>query len=618
MRINRPYPLYPLPEDYADLSAEGQHLARVAAVSRHDTPQHFVESWDFFRRTYLAGCQRQKFYKDGYVESPDFHSDMVYALGQYALNAWAAPRGSAKSTVLDLEISLLLVLTKRFFDISLFFSTDKMKQPRFDVLMAQLTDNELILADFGEMKPKRGSATWNHEYLQLTNGSSISGGSVMGKMRGGRPRLLILDDPENDPDSDSESSRLIIIEKFETILFKKMLPMLKPGTQMFWIGTLIDRRAFLYRVILGDDPRFDYWNRVVLRAIAYDKDDKSKFQLLWPDMWSKDFLDAQKERIGAAAFASEYCNEPVSAQERLLVVDPRKNEYSVDGNFDWQNPLAYQGKIHWQDRIINAPGEHRVYKEMEKSFSDLVSPMFRIIMFDHAKGLSSYNDYSCICVAGFDTLGTMWILSLWLGRAKEDTLLRMIYETGLTWRPRIIGIETVGSQKDLEDAMKEYMTEQEGKNNTPWRARVVPITYPAKESKGQRIASLEWRFNSGRIKYPSHLAHIWPYDQLYAQTADFTIDLALLPHDDVIDTVGMSKYVVKTKGGTLRRERGQLGLLERIIKNQPILQGSPILDGVSSAEISDEMMNVMSQQARMRNIEPMTRRIERPHPKIIY
>jgi hypothetical protein len=541
-------------------------------------------------------------------------------MGRYALNAWAAPRGSAKSTVLDLEFTLLLSLTRPFFDISVFFSTDKMKQPRFDVLMAHLTDNELILADFGEMKPKRGSATWNHEYLQLNNGSSISGGSVMGKMRGGRPRLLLLDDPENDPDSDSESSRLTVIEKFETILFKKMLPMLKPGTQMGWIGTLIDRRSFLYRVTTGDDPRFDFWNRVVLSAIAYDKENKTKFHLLWPRMWSKEFLEAQKERIGPSAFASEYLNEPVSAQDRLLVVDPRKNEYSVDGEFSWQSPLDYSGTLHWQDRIFDAPGaeDHRIYKEMSKPYCDIVRPMFRVILFDYASGLSSYNDYSCIAVVGFDTQGTMWVLNVWLGRAKDDTLCRMIYETGLAWRPRIVGIESVGIQKTFAEAVQDYITEQGDKSGEPWRARVFPITYPAKESKGQRIASLEWRFNSGRIKYPAHLAGKWPYDQLYAQTADFTIDLALLPHDDVIDTIAESKYVVKTKGSSLRRDRGQPGLLERIMQNKPLLPGVPLLDGVSSAEISNEMCDVLSKRARVRVINPNNRRIERPNPKIIY
>jgi len=616
--IYRPHPLYPLPKDYAGLSAEGQYQARMSVLCDHSTPHKLVLAWDLFRRLYLAQTREAIFYKDGFLESPDFHSEMVYALGSYALNAWGAPRGSAKSTVLDLEITLLLALTRPGFDISLFFSTDKMKQPRFDTLMDQLTRNELILSDFGTMKPIRGSATWNHEYLQFSNGSTISGGSVMGKMRGGRPRLLILDDPENDPENQSETSRLVLIERFEVILFKKMLPMLKPGSCMFWIGTLIDRRAFLYRAIEGDDPRFDFWNRVNLRAIAYDEEDETKCHLIWPEMWSQEYLESERKRIGPSAFASEFCNDPISAQDRILLVDPRKNEYTVEGEFNWSAPLTNTNIVKWNERIFGEDNDHRTYKEMERKYNELVGPMFKVLLFDYASGLTSYHDYSCIEVCGFDTLGTMWLLYGWLGRAKDDTLMRMIYETGLIWQVRVLGIEAVSIQKAFAEAAQEYINEQTDMRGDKWRGRVFPVTYPSKESKAQRISSaLEWRFNSGRVKLPAHLQEQWPYNQVYAQAMDFTMDLALLQHDDALDTLAMHKYVIKTKGSKFRREQGKPGLKERIIKNLPEIEGMPVLSGVASAEITDEMMNIMSQQRRKRNIQPPQRRIERLRPKII-
>jgi hypothetical protein len=618
MKIDRPHPLYPLPLDYAELTATGQQLARLAVLRRQDTPMHLVEAWDFFRRTYLAGTKKQIFYKKGKLESPDFHSDMIFDLAMYALNAWAAPRGSAKSTVMTLEISLLLALTREFFDISLFFSTDKMKQPRFDTLMAQLENNELILEDFGVMKPRRGSATWNHEYLQLTNGSTISGGSVMGKMRGGRPRLLILDDPENDPDSDSETSRMAVIEKFETILFKKMIPMLEPGSQMFWIGTLIDRKSFLFRATKGDDPRFDYWNRKVIRAIAFNKD-KTEVHLLWPEMWSEEWLEDQKERIGPSAFASEYCNEPISDQDRLLRIDPRKNEYEVDGDFNWDNPLANTNVVHWQERTFTEDNDKRFYTEMKLPFHEHVRPMFKILLFDFAKGLTSHHDYSCIAICGFDKFGTLWVLDLWLGREKEDALMRLIYEKGLAWQVRVLGIEAVSIQRSFADALQEYVTEQGDARGDQWRGRVFPITYPSKETKALRMGSLEWRFNSGRIKYPTHLQETWPWNQLYAQTHDFTMDLALLQHDDALDTIAMSKHVIKTRGGKFRRERGKPDLIERILKNKPIAPGMPVIAGVPLEKIGDEITNILSQQARKRKVDnPRLRRIERRKPRIIF
>lgn len=610
----QPHSLYPLPEDYEDLTLDGQKAARLAVLHRQDTPQHLVEAWNFFRRVYLAGVGKL-FFRNGFEESPQFHSDLIFDLGQHARNCIAAPRGSAKSTVVGLEAPLLLALTRPHYEISLGLATDRLVEERFDKLIQQFVENELILQDFGEMKPPRGRKIWNHHQLSLMNGAIIKGLSVMGKKRGGRPRLFILDDPENDPDSESQAAAQAVVEKFEMILFRQIIPMLESGSAIFWVGTLINRRSFLYHAVAGDDPRFDFWNRKILRAIVYDKEDSTKVSVLWPEKWSKEILEARREEIGPSAFSAEYLNEPVSEQDRILVIDPRKNEYSVEGEFDWNNPLAHTGLIKWSERFME-PGR-RVYKDYDKPFRELVLPMYRILLFDYGSGMSQYNDYSCIAILGFDTSNTLWILDMWLGRAKDATLLRLIYEKGLAWRPRVLGIEAVSIQMSFAEAVKEYIEEMESKVSTPWRARVFPITYPARVSKSQRISGMEWRFRPGKIKYPAHLAGKWPFDQLYQQTEDFTPDLALLPHDDAIDTISMSQYVVKNRGGKFIKEKGKPSLLERIKRNLPLVRGTPLLSGVSSAEITPEMMDVLSQNARKSAIDPNNRRVIRGQRTIV-
>ena len=611
MWIKRPYTIWPLPRDYEELSAENQKQARLAILHNQSTPFDLVVAWDFFRRVYLAGAGKL-FFKNGFQESPDFHYDLIYDLGEHGRNAQAAPRGSAKSTVIGLEAPLLLSLTRPHYEMTLGLATDRLVEERFDKLIQQFVENELILQDFGEMKPLRGQKIWNHHQLSLRNGAIIKGLSVMGKKRGGRPRLFILDDPENDPDSDSQAAAQAVIEKFEMIMFRQIIPMLESGSSIFWVGTLINRRSFLYHAVAGDDPRFNFWNRKILKAIAY-KDGKT--YVLWPEKWPQEVLDARKEEIGESAFASEYCNEPVSAQERILVIDPRKNEYSVEGDFDWKNPLAHIGKIKWSERFME-PGR-RVYKDFEKPYKELVLPMYRILLFDYGQGLSQYNDYSCILILGFDTANTLWILDMWLGRAKDATLLRLIYEYGLAWRPRVLGIEAVSIQMSFAEAVKEYIDEMESKISTPWRARVFPITYPSKVSKSQRISGMEWRYRPGRIKYPAHLAGKWPFDQLYQQTEDYTPDLALLPHDDAIDTLSMCQYVVKNRGGKFIKEKGKPSLLERIRRNLPLVKGTPVLSGVATSEITDEMLDILSQNARKSVINPNDRRITRGRQNII-
>ena len=612
VKQNNPY--FPLPSDYAELSLPAQKEARLAVLHRQDTPEHLVEAWRFFRRVYLGGAGKL-FYKNGFVESPQFHGDLVYDIGKYARNVIAAPRGSAKSTVIGLEIPMLLGITRPHYEISLGLATDRLVEERFDKMIQQFVENELILEDFGEIKPLRGQKIWNHHQLSLRNGAIIKGLSVMGRKRGGRPRLFLLDDPENDPDSDSQAAAQAVVEKFEMILFRQIIPMLESGSSIFWVGTLINRRSFLYHATTGDDSRFDFWNRKVLKAIEYDKDDSKKVYVLWESKWPQNVLEARKEEIGESAFAAEYLNNPISEQDRILVIDPRKNEYSVEGEFDWNNPLAHTGKIKWSERFME-PGR-RVYKDFDKPFRELVLPMYRILLFDYGSGMSQYNDYSCIAILGFDTTNTLWILDMWLGRAKDATLLRLIYEKGLAWRPRVLGIEAVSIQMSFAEAVKEYIDEMESKISTPWRARVFPITYPARVSKSQRISGMEWRFRPGRIKYPAHLAGKWPFDQLYQQTEDFTPDLALLPHDDAIDTLSMHQYVVKNRGGQFVKEKGKPSLLERIRRNLPLVKGTPLLSGVSSAEVTSEMLDVLSQNARKSAIDKNDRRIRRGQRNVV-
>lgn len=614
MWLNRPYPLWPLPRDYEELNSDGQRQARLAVLFNQTTPFDLVVAWDFFRRCYLAGAGKL-FYKNGFEESPDFHYEMIYDLGYHGRNAGAAPRGSAKSTVIGMEAPLLLSITRPHYDISLGLATDRLVEERFDKLMTQFDQNELILQDFGNLHPPRGKGIWNHHQLTLTNGAVIKGLSVMGKKRGGRPRLFILDDPENDPDSESQAAAQAVVEKFEMIMFRQIIPMLESGSSIYWIGTLINRRSFLYHATTGDDPRFDFWNRKVLKAIEYDKGDTKKVYVLWPEKWSQEVLEARREEIGPSAFASEYCNEPVSDQERILVIDPRKNEYTVEGEFDWQNPLAHMGDIIWSERFME-PGR-RIYKEFKKPYKELVLPMYRILLFDYGRGLSQYNDYSCIMILGFDTLNILWILDMWLGRAKDATLLKLIYEKGMAWRVRVLGIEAISIQMSFAEKVITHVAEMEGLGGINWRPRVFPITYPSKVTKPDRISGIEWRYSPGKIKYPAHLAGKWPFDQLYQQTEDFTHDLALLPHDDAIDTLSMNQFVVKNRGGKFVREKERPNLLERIRKNLPLIKGTPLLDGVSSADITEEMLDILSARARKNIVDPRNRRIPRGKNNIV-
>ena len=584
MRSRNPY--WPLPDDYGTLSDDAQKMARLATLRKQTTPIEFVAAWDLFRRLYLLTTDPGFFYHDFYP-SPPFHYEAIYDCARYARNIMAAPRGFAKSIVIGTELPLFLLLTRPHYRIVLSLATDKMIEARFDSLMTQMTENEFILNDFGILKPKRGDSIWNRHHIQLTNGSVMQGFSIMGRKRGARPDMFILDDPEYDEDGDSEDSSQRLREKFETFLFRQTIPMLEKNSSIFWIGTMIGRRSFLYHACFGEDKRFDFWNRKVFQSTSPDLVNPGKNNVLWDGKWDAETLSIRKLEMGNSAFQAEFQNDPTSTEERTLKIERCKNEYLVE---DFEDE-GFKNQPLESSVILQAHQFNPTTKKWDLTkipAKDFYKSLYRIITFDPARGLGLHNDYSCINVMGFDKENCLWILDMWMGRAKESVLLNNIYKMGIKWQPRVLGIESIAMQIQIVDSMKTLLEERRAGG---WSPKVMPIDYTKtnkRRSKADRIATLEWRFNAGKIKYPNHLKDKWPIKELYTQTLDFTYDMALLRFDDAIDSVAMAHYVVHSRGIQNFPATRETTLADKIRAGQLNEHGVPVISGINAEDIDRE------------------------------
>jgi len=582
-QVNNPW--FPLPRNYPELGPEEQKQARLLGVSTQNTPQELVYAWDLFRRLYLMSPGEGFFYHK-FVPSPSFHYEAIHDVGRYARNILAAPRGNAKSVILGTELPLFLALTRPYYRIVLSLATDKQIEERFDTIIKQYTENPYILEDFGNMQPPRGKGIWNHHHLQLLNGSKLVGYSVTGRKRGARPDLFILDDPEFDV-SGTTGSATLLIDQFETFLFRQVIPMLEDGSAIFWVGTMISRRSFLYHACHGDDSRFNFWNRKVLRARTDTSGNRTP-KLLWDVKWSKDILAAREAEIGSAAFAAEYLNAPSSEQAKVLTIDPTKNEYYVDPDFPVK-PFDPASRVYYN--VYDTHSEEWVAQV--KPASELFGQMYRVITFDPARGLTSHHDYSCLAVMGVDSNNCVWLLDMWMGRDNEGALLATIYKYIRKWNPRAVGVESVGMQIQLVDAMKDYLQKVGDETRAP---RIVPINYKSTtraEPKAARIATLEWRFEQGKMKYPSHRSGSWPIKQLYQQTSDFTYDLALLSFDDAIDSVAMINYIIHGRGSKEHTPLPDKTPLQLMKSGQMHISGIPIISGLATEEIDSDLLDIL-------------------------
>lgn len=581
-------PCYPLPANYDELSPAGQRLSRLNALqlqaSTDGTPQDMVYAWSFFR-TYYLSHEKALWYKR-LKQSPPMHYQIPHDMGQYSANAWAAPRSFAKSTVCN-EVAMMLALTRPNFSILIIRATAAKSRKNMARIKRQLEENPRIVEDFGTLKPPRGARVWSTEMLELPNGSTIEGSSVNSALRGDRPDFILIDDPEYDEDEEKEGRASQLIEDFEKRLFKTILGMLDDGAGIFWIGTLISRKSFLYHICKGDDPRFESWNRRVLSVIMPDG------SLLWENKWDAQAIRDRKARLGETAFNSEMMNNPGSGSDKTLYIHPELCVYRVDGGPERErDPFSSTATLRHREGVRH--DDDLDYVDRVESFGPWAKTLYRVALVDYAPTISPSSDYSCVQILGFDRTDTLWVLDGFLGKIRSDELERKIWDLAFRWKVKLIGVEAVSLQKHLADRIAFHFAKMG--DTTGFRPKVIPVKYPGRESKGERICGLEWRFNQYRIKYPVHRKNEFWASQLFFQTENFTPDLTLLQHDDGIDTVAMHQYVVRRSGSSRTHQventkKATDFLLQGQLNDE--ITGVPFITGINLNQLTDDILDVL-------------------------
>lgn len=586
-------PMYPLPPDYPTLSEKGKRLARLNALSLQETPDDLVMGWSFFRRYYLEPKEAE-WYKR-WRPSPPLHYVMVRSLAQYSLNAWAAPRSFSKTTVVR-EVIMYLMLTRNRFSTTLVQATDRKTAKSLAAIKRQLEVNPLILADFGELKGRKGTRPWSTDLLELPNGSMLEGLSIRSTaLRGERPDLLVIDDPEYDDETASDP--LATLEEFDRLLFKTLMPMMEEGTSTFWIGTMISRRSFLWQIVEGDDPRFRLWNRQLISIL--DNNNNS----VWPEKWDRSAIEDLRSKIGESEFQSEYMNRPGSSGERILKIHPILCTYTVDGTPEKEeSPLISACPIVWKVGVKNDSEIDYVEHRME--FGRHISNLYRMMTVDYARKQTRRSDYSCAMVMGFDREDTLWVLDGFHGKVGEDAFMRIIWDLAQRWQVRVIGSEAVSVQEGLTNRLAAFVAASgAGQLIIP---RVVPIRYvrrmlrgdapPSRMSKPERIAGLEWRFNTYRIRLPWHRKTEPLFRELYHQIEYFTMDMRLLEHDDALDTLAMHQHLLRRQGASKTDEVVNLKTPAQLLQEGELLDpktGVPHMTGLMADELTSELVSAV-------------------------
>lgn len=593
---------FPLPGDYPELTVKGQRLARVNAVSLQGRPDLEVASWSFFRAHYLAPTVseaggRGPWYKHGTHRSPDMHYTWVYHWEANQLSVTAAPRSAAKTTLIKENI-LRKVISRKYWESVLFLAKEAFVTTVFDDFMIQIEDNSRIIEDFGVLKPRRNEGIWNHSQLKLRNGSMITGMPIGGASLGKRPHEIYFDDVEKDDAlvlSPSEN-----IAGFKQFFFNVVYPMAdNEQVNIRIVGTLLSRRTFIFWLHDTQDPRIDFWKRLFHAVTFKDKDGNLVDE--WPEKMGREWQITQKKKMGPAAYAAQYENNPVTEAERILRIHSEMNTYWLENEDDaaYSDPLNSGATVvshqlaGWDDSTSEtAP----IPKRITRDWGNVVGSMRRFITIDWAKTVSESSDFSCIHVMGIENSDTyrdtLWSLDIWLGKALTEEVIRRAYIMAIKWSVPLIAVEAYPIQMEFAERLQHDLPAMYGRGEVP--PRVLPVKFPTKYTKPEKIAGLDWRFRQFRMKLPLDRSQDQGYRELWYQIENFTEDLALLTHDDAIDTLAMHLAIGKSRTPSGPDEHQFKNPVEMLRDGEYVHDsGIAVMSGLNAADIPNDVLEAM-------------------------
>lgn len=565
--------------NHFNVEAEDRRKARLRLVMDQSTPEKFVAAWDFYRNYYLMH-EDANFYK-GFVEPSPHHWEWAYFRARYRRNAIGAHRGSAKSTIISREFPLMNLCTRPRSDTLLIFSNDGKVEVALDDVQQQLEHNPRIIDDFGRLRPPRGATLWSKHRMRTSIGSGLKGyGYTSDGLRGERPDFCVVDDPEYDPKAGTNVDR--VVADMETVLFQVILPMLRltSPTHLFWIGTPVDKRLFLWKLLKGEDERLvqSLWNRKAYPVV------NEKGEAFWPAEYGEDEIKIRQQELGSA-YMAEMMLEPGSTEDRCLHMHPIRTDYQLDDPLhepDRTDPFNAQEVIRWHDMV---PQPDRTLKPIPRTatFAEQVSNMRRAITVDYAPTTKASSDWSVIHVLGLDRYNQLWSLDLDCMKVRKNELIKRVWQMALRWQVRLVGIEAVSVQESF--ALEARDVGENLRLETGYAPQTILIKHSPKVSKEDRIEALTNRFDKGQIKLPRYLERDKSYRQLFSQIRDFTPDGKSLEHDDAIDTLSMYPHVLKgaPKNEMKVVDPSPLDILEAGEANLP--DGTPAILGVDLSKL---------------------------------
>jgi predicted phage terminase large subunit-like protein len=402
------------------------------------------------------------------------------------------PRGHLKSSMVTIGKSLQWMYADPSVRILVANATYRMATTFVGQIQRHLKFNNKLLEKFGDIAAN--PVNWTADMITLEAAceahgkkeATLTGFGMGGNLVSQHYDKIILDDIVN---RDTVNTR----EQIEkSILFlKDILDLLEPGGEMIILGTRWHDQD-LYGWIMDKSNDIITSFDVFLRpAFTGNLRDHLSFRALWPEKFSRSYLEKLYREKGPYEFSSQYMNNPVPDE----------------------------------DAVFKRPWFH-YYDETELRGR----PLNKFTAVDPAISLEKEADYTSIVTVGVDHFHNWYILDIFRDRVTPNDLINRLYITYERWHPIEIGIENVAFQKVLQYALNE-----EGRK----RKKYLPIVEvkPESRTKDERIRGLQPLYANGVILHKKELVY---NDYLEDELTRFPRGR----HDDIIDAMSYLKDIV--------------------------------------------------------------------------
>ena len=440
---------------------------------------------------------------DNATLTPDFHMELWdLCCSNHPRVAIAAPRGHGKSTAISHAYILASALFRERKFILLVSDTETQAVNFLNDIKQELKDNEDLIELFQIKGFKKETETDIVVEFQDGYMFRILVRGAEQRVRGLkwdhlRPDLIVCDDLEHEEAVLNKDRR----DKFKRWFNGALLPCLAKHGIIRIVGTVMHLDSLLNMLLPEDSNRstvieplrtYSKNRKPVWKSVRYRAHNEDFSQLLWPEMYDREFFEAKRDSLVNQGmpeiYAQEYLNYPID----------ESTSYFKRGDFT-------EITKHTLDKI--AEGEY---------------PLNYYVGCDLAVSTIERTDFSVFVIVGVDEKGILHVVDVHRGRLDSLEIIDEFFAIQRKYRPSFFAMERGTINSSLGPILRAEMISRGTYINF--------VLSTANKDKQTRARSIQARMRVGGVKFDKNAD--W-----FPGLEDEFVRFPKARHDDQVDAL---------------------------------------------------------------------------------